>query len=171
MSLVVQNAVSHQYIGVASSSSQFFRQIGSVLGIAIFGSILANTYHDEFATRFSADDRAAVASVNPVILEQLDDPTVRLNERQYAAIQKQVASLPDGPAILARSERAQGESVVIAVRHIFYGAVVAAIVCALCAVAMKELPLRKTMTVGPAQQTAPATGAAPPEAAPGVVGH
>jgi EmrB/QacA subfamily drug resistance transporter len=34
MSLVVQNAVSYQYIGVASSSSQFFRQIGSVLGIA-----------------------------------------------------------------------------------------------------------------------------------------
>ncbi len=58
MSLLVQNAVSPQFIGVATSSSQFFRQIGSVLGIAIFGAVLANSYSGEFATRFSQADRA-----------------------------------------------------------------------------------------------------------------
>ena len=174
MSLVVQNAVSYQYIGVASSASQFFRQIGSVLGIAIFGSILANTYHDEFAERFSAEDRAAVGAT---ISQQLDDPTIKLNEGEYARIEAQVNALPDGPAILARAEDAQGESVVVAVRYIFIGAVLAAIACLACAVIMKELPLRKTVGGGPAiPQPAPGSTSpdvAPPEAkvpAPGVSG-
>lgn len=164
MSLIVQNAVSFQYIGVASSSSQFFRQIGSVLGIAVFGSILANTYHDEFATRFSAEDRAAIG---PVISLALDDPTVRLNEREYAHIQGQVTSLPGGDAILERSEQAQGESVVVAVRHIFYGATAAAVVCALGALIMKELPLRKTVMGGPGGAPNAQASAEPPVVAHG----
>jgi Na+/melibiose symporter-like transporter len=161
MSLVVQNAVGYQYIGVASSSSQFFRQIGSVLGIAVFGSILANTYSNEFADRFSAEDRAAVG---PAIVEKLDDPTVRLNEGAYAAIERQVLTLPEGEQILARAEEAQGQSVVTAVRHIFWGAVAAAVACTVCAVLMKELPLRKTVA-GPPPGGQPAPGA-PPSAAP-----
>jgi len=158
MSLVVQNAVSYQYIGVASSSSQFFRQIGSVLGIAVFGAILSNTYHSEFEDRFGPDDRAAVG---PVITQQLDDPTVKLNEKQYAAIEQQVLSLDGGEDILKRAETAQGESVVQAVRNIHTAAFGAAILCALFAVLMHELPLRRTIQGGPpgqAPQGATATG-------------
>jgi len=169
MSLVVQNAVGPQYIGVASSSSQFFRQIGSVLGIAVFGSILANTYHEQFFEKFSAEDRAAVG---PEVTQQLDDPTIRLNEQAYAVIEQQVTALPDGEAILARAELAQDESVVVAVNYIFYGAVAAAFVCMVCAVFMKELPLRRAAPQSASAQPPPgsqAGGAAEP--APGAVGH
>jgi len=38
--LVVQNAVPMSRIGVATSSSQFFRQIGSTVGVAIFGAVM-----------------------------------------------------------------------------------------------------------------------------------
>lgn len=151
MSLVVQNAVSQQYIGVASSSSQFFRQIGSVLGIAVFGAILANSYTAEFSDRFSAEDRA---TVGPEIVADLQAPTIRLNEQQYSAIQAQVLALPDGEAILERAELAQGESVVVAVRRIFIAAFGAALVCALFAVVLKELPLRRTMGPPPGQPIA-----------------
>jgi hypothetical protein len=41
--LAVQNAVNPHEIGAATGSSQFFRQIGSTVGIAIFGTILATT--------------------------------------------------------------------------------------------------------------------------------
>lgn len=169
MSLVVQNAVSYQYIGVATSASQFFRQIGSVLGIAIFGSLLTTTYHDEFATRFTAADRAAVG---PEISQMFDDPTVRLNDKQYPKIQEQVRAIEGGDAILSRAEHALGESVVIATRRIFYGAVAAAIACLVFAVIMKELPLRKTVTGGPEPLPAKNASAAPPEPAsvPGIGG-
>lgn len=38
--LVVQSAVAPKYLGVATSSTQFFRQIGSTVGIALFGTFL-----------------------------------------------------------------------------------------------------------------------------------
>ena len=41
-SLAVQNSVSPREIGVATSTSQFFRQIGSTMGVAIFGTVLTN---------------------------------------------------------------------------------------------------------------------------------
>jgi len=39
--LAIQNAVHPRQVGVATSSSLFFRQIGSTVGIAVFGTILA----------------------------------------------------------------------------------------------------------------------------------
>ena len=39
--LAVQNSVNPREIGAATSSSQFFRQIGSTIGVAVFGTILA----------------------------------------------------------------------------------------------------------------------------------
>ncbi len=171
MSLVVQNAVSYQYIGVASSSSQFFRQIGSVLGIAVFGAILANTYHAEFEDRFGPEDRAAVG---PAITAQLDDPTVKLNKQAYARISQQVTALDGGEEILARAESAQGESVVRAVRNIYLAAFGASLICALFAALMQELPLRRTVQGGPPGQVpqgATATGGpVPAERAPGAPG-
>jgi EmrB/QacA subfamily drug resistance transporter len=41
--LAVQNAVPRRQLGIATSASQFFRQIGSTIGLAIFGTLL--TFH------------------------------------------------------------------------------------------------------------------------------
>jgi len=41
-SIAVQNAAPLNQLGIATSSSQFFRQIGSTVGIAIFGTILTH---------------------------------------------------------------------------------------------------------------------------------
>lgn len=142
MSLVIQNAVPYEYLGVASSSSQFFRQIGSVLGIAVFGAVLANVYHTEFADRFDAADRAAVGQTISV---ELDDPTITLNKGVYASIQKSVRALEGGDQILERAKDAQAESVAVAVRLIFTMALGAALLCLLFALLIKELPLRRTV--------------------------
>ncbi|MFB9991168.1 MDR family MFS transporter [Deinococcus oregonensis] len=45
--LAVQNAVPMNQIGVATSSSQFFRQIGTTIGAAIFGTLLLNNLQTE----------------------------------------------------------------------------------------------------------------------------
>lgn len=146
MSLIVQNAVGYQHIGVATSASQFFRQIGSVLGIAVFGAILANTYHAEFTSRLSAADQA---TLGPALVKQLDDPTIRLNEGVYARIEQAIAAKPDGEDLLERTRVAQGEGVVVAIRHIYWGALAAAVVCAALAFLIPELPLRRTVAGGP----------------------
>jgi MFS family permease len=162
MSLIVQNAVSPQYIGVASSSSQFFRQIGSVMGVAVFGVILAHSYRGELTDRLDAADRAAIVAANPAIITELEDPTLRLNEREWEAISAQITGLAGGTEILARATRAQDESVGVATQHIFYVALASALLSAVFAFMMKEMPLRRGMGAGPspAQVAGPGVEAA-----------
>ena len=49
--LAVQNAVDHSVLGVATSGSTMFRQIGGSIGVALFGTIFANRLHVELAAR------------------------------------------------------------------------------------------------------------------------
>jgi len=164
MSLVVQNAVPYQYLGVASSSSQFFRQIGSVLGIAIFGAILANSFNSEFDERFSAADRTAVG---PAVTADLEDPTARLNERRFASTEAQVRNLPDGQALLDRALDGQAEAVALAMRHIYTVALGAAVLSLLFALVLGEAPLRRSFgagaPAGPPGATSPGPSATTPE--------
>jgi EmrB/QacA subfamily drug resistance transporter len=47
--LAVQNAVPVERLGVATSSSQFFRQIGSTVGVAVFGAVMTTALAAEVA--------------------------------------------------------------------------------------------------------------------------
>jgi EmrB/QacA subfamily drug resistance transporter len=66
-SLAVQNAVQPQEIGVATSTSQFFRQIGSTIGVAMFGSLLtANLSSGRHGMSLSdLEKMAALRAANP----------------------------------------------------------------------------------------------------------
>lgn len=161
MSLVVQNAVPYQYLGVASSSSQFFRQIGSVLGIAVFGAILANSFNAKFEEEFSASDQAAVG---PAVTEAFEDPTARLNEGKYDLVAREVSALPGGPEILARATEAQNDAMTFAVRRIHLAALGCAILCLVFTVLMKEVPLRRT--IGAPTPSQPESAPSAPEPAP-----
>jgi EmrB/QacA subfamily drug resistance transporter len=46
--LVVQNVAPAAQRGIATGSAQFFRSIGSTVGVAVFGSILLSTFHQDF---------------------------------------------------------------------------------------------------------------------------
>jgi len=170
MSLVVQNAVSYQYLGVASSASQFFRQIGGVVGTAIFGAVLASSYHSAFIDNVSANDRTAIVQgAGEQTFARFDDPTLALDKRTYGAVQAKVKALPggEGETILARLVGAQREAVAIAMRHIFTAAAAIAILCVAFSLLLRELPLRrdfKPVTVEGAGESLPPQ--APPAAAP-----
>ncbi len=143
MSLIVQNAVAPRYIGVASSSNQFFRQIGAVMGIAVFGVILAHTYRTEVEARIPAADLAAIETVSPNFLSEVDDPTLRLNKAYWQPIVADVSALEGGPEILARAEDAQNEAMTAAMKIIFLVALGAAALTAFFVFIMKEIPLRR----------------------------
>lgn len=49
--LAVQNAVPSTQLGIATSASQFFRQMGSVVGLALFGALLTYRLTDELSKR------------------------------------------------------------------------------------------------------------------------
>ena len=142
MSLVVQNAVPYQYLGVATSSSQFFRQIGTVLGIAVFGSLLATRYHTALQDQLTAADKQQIPAVT---LQQFDDPTLALDKRAFEQVKASIlaTSATDGQRLLDTAVLAQRESVAVAIRLIFSLALAVSGVSVLMVLLMKELPLRK----------------------------
>lgn len=60
LTIIVQNAAPPEDIGVATSSSTFFRQLGGTLGVAIFLSLLFGTLGTNIDTAFD-DQRGPVA--------------------------------------------------------------------------------------------------------------
>ncbi|MEW2297978.1 MDR family MFS transporter [Streptomyces sp. NPDC006743] len=50
--LIVQNAVSYEDLGVATSGATFFRSIGASFGVAIFGTVFASRLADQLTAAF-----------------------------------------------------------------------------------------------------------------------
>ena len=55
--LAIQNSVNPREIGAATSSSQFFRQVGSTIGVAVFGTLMATTLAAELPRHMPAELR------------------------------------------------------------------------------------------------------------------
>jgi predicted MFS family arabinose efflux permease len=68
--LAVQNAVDRSVMGVATSGSTMFRQIGGSIGVALFGTIFANRVHVELAHRLPAGTRIP-KTINPEGIKHL----------------------------------------------------------------------------------------------------
>ncbi|MFI0087391.1 MDR family MFS transporter [Streptomyces bobili] len=54
--LIVQNAVSYEDLGVATSGATFFRSIGASFGVAIFGTVFTSRLGDKLADAFRGVD-------------------------------------------------------------------------------------------------------------------
>jgi hypothetical protein len=70
LTLAIQNAVPPRDMGVATSSSIFFRQMGGTLGTAVFLSLLFSTVGDKIADAFRTVSRT------PAFQAALHDPAV-----------------------------------------------------------------------------------------------
>jgi len=68
--LAVQNAVDPKDMGVATSGSTLFRQVGGSIGVALFGSIFANRVHTELAKRLPEGAKIP-KTVNPEVIKHL----------------------------------------------------------------------------------------------------
>ncbi|THF71974.1 MFS transporter [Deinococcus sp. Arct2-2] len=61
--LAIQNAVKPWEIGVATSSGQFFQQMGSTIGTAVFGAILTGSLAPSIATNLKAAEVGQPAAI------------------------------------------------------------------------------------------------------------
>ncbi|HUU32868.1 MAG TPA: hypothetical protein VMW48_02330, partial [Vicinamibacterales bacterium] len=66
--LVVQNAAPRAQLGAATATSQFFRSIGSTIGVALFGTMLLGVYHQQLELTLPAGTSADVRKLvdNPL---------------------------------------------------------------------------------------------------------
>ncbi|MEO6398539.1 MAG: MDR family MFS transporter, partial [Tepidiformaceae bacterium] len=94
ISVIVQSSVSQAYMGVATSSRQFFMQIGQVMGVAIFGLVFTTTYASTFNSEISPETASTLEQAGATA--QFNDPTLALDERGSKQVSDEVLALPNG---------------------------------------------------------------------------
>ncbi|MFN0146068.1 MAG: MDR family MFS transporter [Dehalococcoidia bacterium] len=155
ISVIVQSSVSQSLMGVATSSRQFFMQIGQVMGVAIFGLVFTTTYGSAFSANISPATTATLQQAGAT--EQFNDPTLALDERGSRLVTEELLAVPGGAAALDEATRAQKEAVARATERLFLGSTLSGIVVLLVALLLKEIPLRRTFSSSePAHESAPA---------------
>jgi EmrB/QacA subfamily drug resistance transporter len=68
--LAAQNAVDYKYLGVVTSGSTLFRQIGGSIGVSVFGAIFANQLARSLAAELPSGVRTPTAA-NPAAVKRL----------------------------------------------------------------------------------------------------
>ena len=82
--LVVQNAVPAAQIGTATSTSNYFREVGAALGTAVFGTLFTTRLTENLTTVFAGagaapgDAAASASSIDPQTLNALTGLVNRL---------------------------------------------------------------------------------------------
>ena len=82
--LAAQNAVDYRYLGVATSGSTLFRQVGGSIGVSAFGAIFANRLGHELVSRLPRGAHVPAAT-NPAAVDRLP-PAIHLPFVQAFAV-------------------------------------------------------------------------------------
>ena len=93
-SLTVQNAVPLSELGVASASSQLFRNLGNTIGVGILGSVMSSKMADGMKESFAEGKGGDIAKIPPEHAEQfgqLMNPEILLDQPKLDQI---LASMP-----------------------------------------------------------------------------
>ncbi|AKJ13467.1 DSBA oxidoreductase [Streptomyces incarnatus] len=130
--LIVQNAVSYEDLGVATSGATFFRSIGASFGVAIFGTVFASRLGDKLAAAFRGAHLPPGVNANAL----KSDP-------------RGIAALP--PALRPAALHAYAS----AITDVFLYAAPVAVLGFLLAWLLKEDPLRGSVTAPDASETIP----------------
>jgi EmrB/QacA subfamily drug resistance transporter len=120
LTIIVQNTVDYQDLGVSTSGVTFFRTLGSSFGAAVFGTVYANVLKPNLPSAI------AEARVNPA--------AIRTPAALHAHPAAQIAPIVDAYAH--------------AIHLVFLAAVPVAILAFVLALFLKEVPLRGTSRAG-----------------------
>jgi EmrB/QacA subfamily drug resistance transporter len=98
--LAAQNAVDYRHLGVATSGSTLFRQIGGSIGVSLFGAIFANRLAKELAARLPAGVHPPAAA-NPALVHRLPPAVHAPYVAAFAAALRPVFLVATGVAFAA----------------------------------------------------------------------
>ena len=160
--LIVQNAVPFNMLGVATSNLTFFRQIGGTVALAIVGTLFASSFQEQLAPQMTAS--GVPAAVVNGFTQAMHSGALDFNQLTgtgdlgHSIAAAQPALAPVVPQIVAGIH----EAFSLGVASTFIIGVGAAILAALAAAAMQELKLRQSTPAQAAAAAANTDGRRPP---------
>ncbi|MCP3102495.1 MFS transporter [Myxococcus sp. K15C18031901] len=165
--LAIQNAVTPQQIGVATSAATFFRQLGMTLGVALLGTVFSTTLAHQMRARLAQ----ATEGLPPTLMRELesaapgasgegghaqaafrvDDVKARVR-REFATERRHTGDTASVDArerqaleAVDRTDEAVKASFTSAVKNVYRSAIVIALLAFLVTLRLPEQPLRRTM--------------------------
>ena len=132
--IAVQNVAPRAQMGAATSSTIFFRSIGSTVGVAAFGSIMLTRYHTEFA------QRGAARRSRRALLTYFSNPLLLMQMRPQ--IETGFGRVPGGAALLQKLFDNVRTALESGLHLIFVCSAVIMIVAVLLHLALRSEPLR-----------------------------
>ena len=146
--LAVQNVAPRNRMGAATSSTIFFRSIGSTVGVAAFGSVMLTQYHTEF--------RASMPQgVPPVALPFFENPLLLVQARPQ--LEQIFGHLPNGLQMLQSLFIAVKAALMHGLQEIFFWSAVVMSASVVLHLFLRRVPMRGKPT---ADQQAAAAAAA-----------
>jgi len=131
--VAVQNVAPRKHMGAATASTTFFRQIGSTVGVAIFGSVLLTNYHHDF-------DKGVPAGLPTDALQHFQNPLMLAQFHDQLAMT--FAKIPGGPAILQMLYGNVRAALVHGLQLIFISSAVVMTLAIGLNIALRNVPLR-----------------------------
>lgn len=157
--LTVQNAVEHARLGVATASTQLFRQLGGTIGVSVMGSIFS--YRMESEVKRLAQDAPITPGAGDTsnLWSAFQDPQILMDPERLERIR---SSLPEQAVPLFESLlRLMKESFSLAIEHVFLTGSIVVLLAFILTLFLREMPLRQsnrpeereTKAEGPLPQT------------------
>src|SRR5262245_8934058 len=131
--VAVQNVAPREQMGAATSSTIFFRSIGSTVGVAAFGSLMLTQYHAEFAS-------AVPAHLPPKLVAYFSNPLLLMQMRPQ--IEAGFVEVPNGQAISTMLFGAVRTSLAHGLERIFFWSAVIMAAAVVLHLVLRNEPLR-----------------------------
>jgi hypothetical protein len=148
--IIVQNAVPFQKLGVATSNLTFFRQVGGSVGLALLGTVLGQRLTEELPGRLVTArvpaELAGQLAGNAGGAERLIVVGEDLGSTILAAVPAPARAIVE--PLIPNIVQAIHDAFTIAMSSTFLIGVLTTVAAFVAALAMRELPLRTTMGHG-----------------------
>lgn len=138
--IAVQNSAPREHMGAATASTQFFRSIGSTMGVSIFGSVLLTIYKRDFANGIppGTPEIALKPFSNPLMLQQIR-PQLDAGFAKY----------PGGPQLLKVLLADVRAALIHGIHEIFFVGAIIMCGAVVLNVLLREVPLKGRMSAEP----------------------
>jgi EmrB/QacA subfamily drug resistance transporter len=141
--IVIQNAVPFRQLGVATSNLTFFRQIGGTIALAFVGTIFGTTFSEQLGPQIVA------AGVPPQAVAAFQQGGGAFDLNQLTGVGDLATMLqsvlpPQAQVLIPNIVEGIHGAFSLATAQTFWLGVVGAVVAAVAALAIKEIPLRAT---------------------------
>lgn len=140
--IAVQNSVPYRLLGVATSSTAFFRSLGGAFGLAILGSVMNIQFRSGFLNRVPETVKALIPMDR--LMSLIHNPQVLVNPQKQAYLKQTIINMsPQGVKLFEQMMAALRQSLQVALAHVFFTGLIVVGVAFFVNLFLKEIPLRK----------------------------